>query len=101
MRGARCCSLVVAAVLLFAVCVASQSSGNGTNPEINSSILVFGPSDYALNGGRSRCQQMVSNALAYRQSRLMFVPTGFWVDLGYRELKTVNSQASMHPRAPP
>lgn len=40
---------------------------------------------------------MVSNALAYKQSRLMFVPTGFWVDLGYQQLKTVNSQVSGRP----
>ena len=63
-------------------------------PEISSSVLVFGPSDYILNGGTSRCQQIVRNALTYKQSSIMFVPTAFWVDQGYLNRKSVNSQAS-------
>lgn len=81
-----------ALVVVFAACVASQSGRNVTKPEINSSVLVFGPSDYVLNGGQSRCQTIVKSALAYKQSRLMFVPTAFWVDESYTQRKSVNSQ---------
>lgn len=68
------------------------TSAQSRVPEISSSVLVFGPSDYVLNGGQSRCQTVVRNALANRQSTLMFVPTAFWVDNGYASLKSVNSQ---------
>jgi hypothetical protein len=81
-----------ALLVVFAACVASQSKKSLVRPEINSSVLVFGPSDYVLNGGQSRCQTIVKSALAYKQSRLMFVPTAFWVDNSYTERKTVNSQ---------
>ncbi len=34
----------------------------------------------------------MKSALAYKQSRLMFVPTAFWVDESYTQRKSVNSQ---------
>ena len=55
-------------------------------------ILIFGPNDYLQNGGQSRCQQMVASAASIHQSRVMFVPTLFWVDDSALERKTVNSQ---------
>lgn len=92
MASRRARALAALALAAFAAVVSSQSSRNVSTPELNSSILIFGPSDYVANGGQSRCQKMVQNALAIKQSRLMFVPTAFWVDLGYKQLKTVNSQ---------
>ena len=81
----------VALVLLAAASLATAAAQVAI-PAISSSVLVFGPSDYVLNGGQSRCQTIVQNALANKQSTLMFVPTAFWVDDGYASLKTVNSQ---------
>jgi len=86
-------------LVVFAACVASQSRKSIAKPEINSSVLVFGPSDYVVNGGQSRCQKIVKSALAYKQSKLMFVPTAFWVDESYTERKSVNSQVQISPRA--
>lgn len=55
-------------------------------------ILLVGPGDYAVNGGTSRCMQMVQKAAGNRQSRLMFTPTLFWVDKNFQQRKSVNSQ---------
>ena len=80
------------ALVLLAAALLATAAAQVPIPEISSSVLVFGPSDYVLNGGQSRCQTIVQNALANKQSTLMFVPTAFWVDDGYASLKTVNSQ---------
>ena len=85
------CCAVLAVLAVFAACAASQSNKTAI-PEINSSVLVFGPSDYVLTGNTSRCQEMVHNALTFNQTRLMFVPTAFWVNLNYSQLTSVNSQ---------
>ena len=61
----------------------------------NLQILIEGPGDYLASGSSSRCEQMVARATSLMQTRLMFVPTLFWVDEGYKQLKTVNSQASI------
>ena len=89
-EGERRSAFLLASIALFATAAAQVAI-----PEISSSVLVFGPSDYVLNGGQSRCQTVVQNALANKQSTLMFVPTAFWVDDGYASLKTVNSQVSL------
>lgn len=86
-RGKQACTFLLSFVVYSAAVTAQNAI-----PEISSSALVFGPSDYTLNGGQSRCQAIVRNALANRQSTLMFVPTAFWVDNGYATLKSVNSQ---------
>ncbi len=80
------------AFVLVATMLLATAAAQAAVPEISSSVLVFGPSDYVLNGGQSRCQTIVQNALANKQSSLMFVPTAFWVDNGYASLKSVNSQ---------
>ena len=85
-----CCALL--AVLAISAAFAASQSNETAIPEINSSILVFGPSDYVLTGNTSRCQEIVHNALTFNQSRLMFVPTAFWVNLNYSQLTSVNSQ---------
>lgn len=61
-----------------------------------SQVLVVGPGDYlAPNGGTSRCEQVVHRAAQFTQTKLMFVPTLFWVDEGYSSTRSVNSQASI------
>lgn len=58
-------------------------------------VLVVGSGDYLANdGGISRCEQVVGKATALTQTRIMFVPTLFWVDEGYKNLKSVNSQVN-------
>lgn len=94
--GIYCFSFWLALLLALAA-----SQNNSTEiPEINSSILVYGPSDYVQQAGVSRCQQVVKNALSYKQSNLMFVPTAFWVDEGYLQRKSVNSQACLPSSCP-
>lgn len=47
--------------------------------ELSSSIIISGQQDYALQGNRSHCTDMVDRAAYLRNSRLNFVPTLFWV----------------------
>eukprot|EP00884_Botryococcus_braunii_P003248 jgi/Botrbrau1/12924/Bobra.92_1s0004.1 len=62
--------------------------------EINSAVILGGPGDYQYFGGSygSRCTQMVDRAAMVRQSRIMFVPTLYWVDDDFVYRKSVNSQ---------
>ncbi|CAL8461829.1 g1360 [Coccomyxa elongata] len=86
----------IATCVVFVVLISGAGSQSSSNPpEINSSILLVGPGDYALNGGTSRCMQMVQKAAANRQSRLMFTPTLFWVDKNFQQRKSVNSQGNV------
>nr|QOL01152.1 putative extracellular protein CSOL_075 [Pseudococcomyxa simplex] len=91
-RLVACTSTCVLLVVLLTG-AGSQSSSNP--PEINSSILLVGPGDYAASGGTSRCIQMVQKAAGNRQSRLMFTPTLFWVDKNFQQRKSVNSQGNV------
>jgi hypothetical protein len=48
--------------------------------EINSAVPIFGPWDYELReDGGSRCTDMVDRAALLPNSRIMFLPTLFWV----------------------
>ena len=85
----------VFSILLLCAGIYANVGAQNPIPEISSSVLVFGPSDYVLNGGQSRCQSIVQSALTNKQSSLMFVPTAFWVDNGYASLKSVNSQVRL------
>lgn len=46
--------------------------------ELNSSVIAVGDSDWQSE----RCVQMVDRASKYKQSKIMFVPTLFWVQTG-------------------
>ena len=49
-----------------------------TMTELDSSVIVVGNGDWLSD----RCVKMVDNAAQYQQSRIMFVPTLFWVQTG-------------------
>lgn len=62
----------------------SENALRGENPlghrivELNSSVITIG--DYDISS--DRCVEMVSRAAAFPQSKIMFVPTLFWVQTG-------------------
>jgi hypothetical protein len=56
---------------------AETTNGQGF-VELNSSIITIGDYDITSN----RCVEMVERAATYRQSKIMFVPTAFWVQTG-------------------
>ena len=60
----------------------SESAVRSANPsgivELNSSVITIGDYDITSN----RCVEMVDRAAAYRQSKIMFVPTLFWMQTG-------------------
>lgn len=68
---------------------------DGAGPQ----VILGGPGDYTFWGGTygSRCIQMVDRAAALTQTRVMFVPTLYWVDDGFLDRKSVNSQVRHLP----
>ena len=58
----------------------SLYQANGRVAELSSSIIMMGQQDYAMQGNRSRCTDMVDRAANLTNSKLNFVPTLFWVN---------------------
>ena len=56
----------------------SASGANRGITELNSSVIVVGDSDWLSD----RCVNMVESAAQFKQSKIMFVPTLFWVQTG-------------------
>ena len=93
LRSLRLATLPIALATLFATSCktggssdagikesASSNNSSGGRPitELNSSIIAVGDGDW-LN---DRCVNMVDRAAQYKQSKIMFVPTLFWVQNG-------------------
>ena len=88
-RGIACFSSVAALIAFMLSATACRSKGRFSEvseandlklgaTELSSSIITVGDSDILSD----RCVQMVDRATKFKQSKLMFVPTLFWVQTG-------------------